>query len=94
MGKVNLAFTWDCPPPHPRNTGTFVTTCSYLQLAYFQQPIPNMLGPPFKSLLSSMHILYRKEKDKKRKGILKWPGQKTKRIEGAVFQNKEILKPP
>lgn len=49
------------PPP---TTGTFVTTCFYLQLAYFQQPISNMLGPLFKSLLSSMHILYRKEKGK------------------------------
>lgn len=93
-----MAFTWDRPPPHPHNRGTFVTTCFYLQLAYFQQPIPNMLGPLFKSLLSNMHILYRKEKDKKGKGILKWPGQKTKRIEGAVFQNKEnsenLLKGP
>lgn len=72
MGRVNLALTGDRPPPHPTPTDTSVTTCFYLQLAYFQQPIPNMLGLLFKRLLSNMHILYRKEKDQKKgKGFLK-----------------------
>lgn len=65
MEKVNLAFTGDCPPLHSPTTGTFVTTCFYLQLAYFQQPIPNMRGPLFKNLLSNTHTLYRKENDQK-----------------------------
>lgn len=52
------------PSPHHRHL------CDKLlpsPITYFQQPIPNMLGLLFKSLLSNVHILYRKENDKKKK---------------------------
>lgn len=64
MEKVNLASTGAHPPPTPC-TGTSVTTCFHLQLAYFQQPIPSMLGPLLKSLLSNLRILSEKKKERK-----------------------------
>lgn len=65
MGKSTWTFPGSplLPTPTPA-TGTFVTTGFYLQLAYFQRPRPSTRGPLFKSLLSSRHILDKKEKGK------------------------------